>query len=123
MHQRVIPQFKGDFFFPDTDDLQHGSGASCTHCLVMRPQRIYAKTHHELQPEPLTEIGGRFPHIALLQLSRPALVARGFWQKACHTACEKQRLLELENEQLRATTAAQETHIAHTAQTPRLTIA
>ena len=61
--------------------------------------------------EPLTEVG-RF-HIALLQLNCPALVAHRIRQRLAILLAEKQRLLELENEQLRATIAAQETHIAH----------
>jgi hypothetical protein len=61
--------------------------------------------------EPLTEIG-RF-HITLLQLNRPALVAHRLRRRLIRLLAEKQRLLELENEQFRATIAAQETHIAH----------
>jgi HNH endonuclease len=101
-------QFKGGFF-PDTDDLQHGRR-------VLHPLRDEISAHIREDTlrgylEPLTEIG-RF-HIALLQLNRPALVAHRIRQRLAILLAEKQRLLELENEQLRATIAAQETHIAH----------
>jgi HNH endonuclease len=101
-------QFKGDFF-PDSDDLQHGRR-------VLHPFRDEISVHireDTLQGylEPLTDIG-RF-HITLLQLNRPALVAHRLRRRLIRLLAEKQRLLELENEQLRATIAAQETYIAH----------
>ena len=101
-------QFKGDFF-PDTDYLQHGRR-------VLHPlhDEISAHIREDIPRgylEPLTEMG-RF-HIALLQPNRPALVAHRIRQRLTMLLVDKQRLLEFENEQLRATIAAQETHIAH----------
>ena len=61
--------------------------------------------------EPLTETG-RF-HIVLLQLNRPALVEHRLRQTLIALLVEKQRVLEVENAQLRTTITAQENYIAH----------
>ena len=61
--------------------------------------------------DPLTETA-RF-HIALLQLNRPALVTHRLHKRLITLLVEKQKLLEAEIAQLRATIHAQEEYLSH----------
>lgn len=101
-------QYKGAFA-PDTNDVRHGRR-------VLHPLQDDLSAHVREDPQTghlasLTETG-RF-HLAVLQLNRPALVAHRLRHRLVTLLAQKQRLLEAENQQLRATIAAQETYIAH----------
>ena len=101
-------QYKRDFF-PTAEELSRG-------WRVLHPLRDDVAAHIRVNDltgnaEPLGETG-RF-HIALLQLNRPALVQQRLRRRLAALIAEKQRLLEAENLQLRATIAAQETYITH----------
>jgi hypothetical protein len=99
--------YKGDFW-PTAPDLAHGRR-------VLHPLQNNLAQHLRLQEqtgelEPLTETG-RF-HIVLLRLNRPALVAYRLHRRLAGLLAAKQRLLEVENQQLRSLLAAQERYIA-----------
>ncbi|MBI1745141.1 MAG: HNH endonuclease [Acidobacteria bacterium] len=100
-------QYKSNFF-PSPNDLAHG-------WQVLHPRRdeISAYVREDQQTGALISLteSGRF-HMALLQLNRPALVEHRVSQRLAALTAAKQRLLETENAQLRATSAAQETYIA-----------
>jgi hypothetical protein len=100
-------QYKGDFW-PDVDDTR--LGRVVLHPLLSELAQHFRDDEETGQLVPLTETG-RF-HIALLQLNRPALVQHRLRRRLSELLTAKQRLLEAENAQLRATVAEQERYIA-----------